>query len=98
MMPVRTGGRGQGVSPRCRSATPRPGDVRGHLTVSLESSCVVTDLDSGFRQHVERHAKQGFDLVEWHLSDVSEVCDGLKSVNDEQVVIAHFERGARLAG
>jgi hypothetical protein len=46
----------------------------------------------------EEYEAQGFDLVEWHLGEVSEVCDGLKSVNNEQVVIAHFERGPGFAG
>jgi len=40
----------------------------------------------------EEHEAQAFELVEWHLGEVSEMCDGLRSVNDEQVVIAHFER------
>jgi hypothetical protein len=51
-----------------------------------------------FDAHREKCEAQGFDLVEWHLGEVLEVCDGLKSVNDEEVVIAHFERRSGFAG
>jgi hypothetical protein len=53
---------------------------------------------SDFDHWREECKTQGFDLVEWHLADVSGVCEGLKSVNDEQVVIAHFERRSGSAG
>jgi hypothetical protein len=38
----------------------------------------------------EEYEAQGLDLVEWHVGEISDVCDGLKSVNDEQVVIVRF--------
>jgi len=53
---------------------------------------------SDFDRLREEYETQGFDLVEWHLGDVSKLCDGLKSVNDEQVVIAHFDRRSGFAG
>jgi hypothetical protein len=46
---------------------------------------------SDFDRLREEYEAQRFDLVEWHLGEVSELCDGLKSVNDEQVVIALFD-------
>jgi len=53
---------------------------------------------SDFEHWREEYKTQGFDLVEWHLAVVSELCEGLKAVNDEQVVIAHFERRSGSAG
>jgi hypothetical protein len=53
---------------------------------------------SEFDRRREEYKTQGFDLVESHLGDISELCDGLKSVNDEQVVIAHFDRRSEFAG
>ena len=46
---------------------------------------------SDFDRRREEYEAQGFDFVEWHLGEVSALYDGLKSVNDEQVVIAHFD-------
>ena len=73
----------------CRTV---PGGI-GHRIVCMRAAISISDFD----RRREEYETQGFDFVEWHLGEESELCDGLRSVNDRQVVIAQFDRRSGFA-